>query len=273
MFREFAVHKKFQSYAASFSEDKLCNRRYVGKPQFSSTVGIGNEIKLKSRLSPFSLIRILGLRAFCFGFRNLQPLSKCWYTLTVWLGILAPSKSCFLGRVLSLIRRPSLLSDTVSLRFGFKLIIVLGKSMQISFTDRALPTISRRDKTWGWKSPDSALHWLRTCSAWRRGVRGHGWDDTVDRQLCSCTDFDDTEFASRSSVEWCACHQWTITGSTGVQSFCVRWRSDVAKMRTAPKNAIFTPTFAISATPVTLIFFLSSSPSPPLLHTHPYTHW
>ena len=35
----------------------------------------------------------------------------------------------------------------------------------------------------------------------------------------------------------------------GVQTFCVRWRSDVAKMRRAPENATFTQKFAMSVTP------------------------
>ena len=46
---------------------------------------------------------------------------------------------------------------------------------------------------------------------------------SYDCQLCSCTVFDGTEFASRSSVEWCGSHQWAVTCSTGVQSFCVWW--------------------------------------------------
>ena len=46
-FSEFVVHKKFQSYTASFSEDKLCSRQYIGKPQFSSTAGLGNKMKVK----------------------------------------------------------------------------------------------------------------------------------------------------------------------------------------------------------------------------------
>ena len=58
MFSEFAIHKKFQSYAAAFSEDKLFSSRYVGKPQFSSTAGLGNKMKLKLRLPILSLIRI-----------------------------------------------------------------------------------------------------------------------------------------------------------------------------------------------------------------------
>ena len=47
---------------------------FVGKPQFSSTTGLGKEIKL--RLPPFSLICIQCLHAFCFWFCNIQPLSK-----------------------------------------------------------------------------------------------------------------------------------------------------------------------------------------------------
>ena len=73
--------------------------------------------------------------------------------------------------------------------------------------------------------PDSALHWLvlYCCSACQEGVRSsHSWDDT--------------EFASRSSVEWRGSHPWTITCSIGVQSFYVRQCSSVAKMRMAPQK-------------------------------------
>ena len=38
--------KKFQSNTASFSEDKLYSRQYVGKPQFSSAAELGNDMKL-----------------------------------------------------------------------------------------------------------------------------------------------------------------------------------------------------------------------------------
>ena len=82
--------------------------------------------------------------------------------------------------------------------------------------------------------PDSALHWLDLW-CWGR-VRSHGWDHT--------------DFANWSSVEWRGSHQWSITWWIDVQSFCVWWHGDVAKMRTAPKNAIFTQNFAMSATPV-----------------------
>ena len=74
------------------------------------------------------------------------------------------------------------------------------------------------------------------CRLWWWGVRGHGWDDTVDHQLCSCTVFDDTEFASRSGAEQCGSYQWAITCSISVESFCIWWHSDVAKMCMAPKK-------------------------------------
>ena len=47
------------------------------------------------------------------------------------------------------------------------------------------------------------------------------------------------ELANRSSVEWHGSHQWAVTCWISVQSFCVRWRSDVAKVCTAPENAIY----------------------------------
>ena len=156
-----------------FSEDKLCSRRCVSKPQFSSTVGLGNEMKLKLRLLPFSLVSILCLCTFCFQFRNLQPLSKCWYMLTVWLGKVACSKSCFwdydfwrltgkyhwsvwqgMRLLVSLIWRSILLPDTISLGLGFKLMF-FWESILIPFTDSVLLTIRCRDKTCGWKSVTS----------------------------------------------------------------------------------------------------------------------
>ena len=56
--------------------------------QFLSTAGFGNEMKLKSRLPPFSLIRIWCQRAFCLRLRSRLHLSKFWYTRTVRLGTL-----------------------------------------------------------------------------------------------------------------------------------------------------------------------------------------
>ena len=53
----------------------------------------------------------------------------------------------------------------------------------------------------------------------------------------------------RSRVKWRGSHRWAITCWIGVESFCVWWRSDAAKMHTAPENAIFTQNFAMSATP------------------------
>ena len=74
-------------------------------------------------------------------------------------------------------------------------------------------------------------------------MRSHGWDHT--------------EFANRSSVDRRDSHQWAVTCWIEVQSFCVWWRGDVAKMRTAPENAIFTQNFAISATPGLVIVSLA----------------
>ena len=44
--------------------------------QFSSTRGLSNEMKMKSKLLPFSLIHIWCQRLFCFWFRSLLRLSK-----------------------------------------------------------------------------------------------------------------------------------------------------------------------------------------------------
>ena len=89
--------------------------------------------------------------------------------------------------------------------------------------------------------PDSALHWL---DLWLwGGVRSHCWDHM--------------EFANRSSVEWRGSHQWAVTCWNGVQSFCIWWRGNVAKMRTAPEKAIFTQNFAMCVT----LWALELSPS------------
>ena len=55
--------------------------------QFTSFAGLGNKMKLKFQLQPFSLIHIQCERAFCFQFCNLPPSSKCCYILRVPLDI------------------------------------------------------------------------------------------------------------------------------------------------------------------------------------------
>ena len=73
---------------------KMNCSRWCWQTQFLSIVGLGkgNEMKLKSRLPPFSFICIWCQCSFCFWFYSLLPLSKFWYTLTVRLGILGHSK-------------------------------------------------------------------------------------------------------------------------------------------------------------------------------------
>ena len=56
---------------------KISRSRRCPQTQFSSsTAGFSNEMKLKSRLSTFSLIHIRCQRAFCFRFRSLLRWSK-----------------------------------------------------------------------------------------------------------------------------------------------------------------------------------------------------
>ena len=129
--------------------------------------------------------------------------------------------------VVSLIRRPSLPSDTVSLEFVFQ-INYHSSEKYANFVYRCGTT----DYFITVQIPSFGID----CGLWRWGVRSHGWDDTVDHQLCSCTVFDDTEFARRSGVEECGSYQWAITCAISVESFCIRWRSDVAKMCMAPKK-------------------------------------
>ena len=98
-----------------------------------------------------------------------------------------------------------------SLEFGFKLIGVFSfqKSMQILFIDRALPTVRCMHKILGNVSPSpyspkimvayGELHiyfavQILPFIEWLTDL--NGWDDT--------------EFASRSNVEWCDIHQWGI---------------------------------------------------------------
>ena len=62
--------------------------RQCRQTQFLFTAGFGNEMKLKSRLPPFSLNRIWCQRTFCLRLRSRLYLSKFWYTRTVRLGTL-----------------------------------------------------------------------------------------------------------------------------------------------------------------------------------------
>ena len=122
-FSEFAVHKTFHSDVASFFKDKLCSRRYAGKPQFSSTAGLGNEMKLKSRLPPFSsvciwcLIYIDSMTRHTGSFQILF-LGSC-PLLTDWkISLISLARYAISGQIWRL----SLLSDTISLGLGFKLL-------------------------------------------------------------------------------------------------------------------------------------------------------
>ena len=145
------------NHMASFFEDKKCSRWYVGKSQFSSTAGLGNKMKLKLMLLPFSFIRFWCLHVFCFLFCNL------WVNADIYAGSMTRHSGSFqilflglcplsIDRKISLIsmaryaiscqsyQRPILLPDMVSLGFSFKLIIfILWKSMQISFEDQGTP--------------------------------------------------------------------------------------------------------------------------------------
>ena len=100
--------------------------------QFSSAVGLGNKMRLKSRLLPFSLVPIRRQHVFWFHFCNLPPYSKCCCMLTCLQG---HSKSHFLESCpLMTARKISLMSlpycDTVY--YGLK-IIILQKSMSAEF--------------------------------------------------------------------------------------------------------------------------------------------
>ena len=206
-----------------FSEDKLCSRICVSKPQFLSTMGLGNEMKFKLRLLPFSLVHILCLCTFCFQFRNLQPLSKCWYMLTVWLGKVACSKSFFCrltGKyhwsvwqgtrfLVSLIWRSILLPGTVSLGFSFKLLF-FEKVYEFYSQTGCYRLLGAGIRLEGEKmSPHSlkitpACMFILSLSRFRPSLTGLAmcgeeecgatadWDDTKDCQLCSDMVFGDT---------------------------------------------------------------------------------
>ena len=59
---------------------------------FSSVAGLGNEVKLKLRLPPFSLIHIQCQHVYFFSPVSLcSTFCKCCYTLTIWLGALGCS--------------------------------------------------------------------------------------------------------------------------------------------------------------------------------------
>ena len=75
----------------------------------------------------------------------------------------------------------------------------------------------------------SALHWLDL----------HGWDAT--------------EFAGRSSAEWCGGHQWTCL--IGVVILHIWWCSDVAKMRMALEKCDIYAKFCNERDPCWDIYF------------------
>ena len=199
---------------ASFLKEELQCRQ----TQFLSTAGFSNEMKFKSRLPPFSLICIRCRCMFCFWFCSL-PLSKFWwyYTLTCrvvpnsYLGSCHPSidqkiSLISLAKCLaSLIWEPIFQIHTGSLEFGFKLIVCFSRNF-IHRQGRALLTIRRMDKILGKASP-SPYSPKNYGSLW--GVAFI----SLSRSCPSLTDlngWDDTEFASRSSVEWRGIHQWDI---------------------------------------------------------------
>ena len=66
---------------------------YISWHNSSLLQGLGNEMKLKSRLQPFSLICIQCQFMFCYQFGNPPPSNKCCYMPTVWLDTLGHSKS------------------------------------------------------------------------------------------------------------------------------------------------------------------------------------
>ena len=130
-------------------------------------------MKLKSRLLPFSLIRIRCRRVFLFLFRSLLPLSKFWWYLHAdKVGMLGGSKFHIWDRVLRRLTGKyhwsvqqnvwpvsglshmgtNLLPDPygfVRIRFQINRFLFF----EILFTDRALPTIRRMDKILGKVSP------------------------------------------------------------------------------------------------------------------------
>ena len=85
----------------AFSKDKQHSRWYISWHNSSLLQGLGNKMKLKSRLQPFSLICIQCQFMFCYQFCNPPPSNKCCYMPTVWLDILGHSKSIFWDYVFS----------------------------------------------------------------------------------------------------------------------------------------------------------------------------
>ena len=69
---------------------------------FLSNGGLGNEITIKSKLLPFSLIDNHIEFHHAFWFHHVPSSGECSYMLTVWLGILGHSKSGTFSTVNSL---------------------------------------------------------------------------------------------------------------------------------------------------------------------------
>ena len=133
-----------------------------------------------------------------------------------------------------------------TLWFSFKLIIIgLWRSMQILFTNRALPIIRHRDQIGGEVSPCSLkvtvamLYMFTSLSSRFRPSSVHGAMAEM------------AEISSRASGERHGSHQWAITCRISDQSFYIWPCSDVAKMWMAPpKGNIYNmQNFAISVIP------------------------
>ena len=205
-------------------------RRRCQQTQFSSTVQFRVTRWSWSWCCHHFLSLIFKCRCvFYFRFSSLLPLSKFWYhsfihwqTRHTRLFLIPCLGSCPLSTnqkiLLTSLAKYTISgqSDTEidlfqiytgSFGFGFKLnIFIFRKSMQILFTDRALPTIRCMDQILGGKSitvassrPKFMVAYVFILSWFHPSLTGLTW---------------------LSSVEWCSGHQCAITCLIGVVFLC-----------------------------------------------------
>ena len=237
------MHKKVETFS-----------KYTFR-QFLSTMGFDNEMKLKSKLPPFSLIHIWCQRAFCLQLHTRLHSSKFRYTWTVGLGTLGRFRFHIWDRVLCqltgnyhrycekfsrihdfslarLIRRLATLADMGMYEFGSNNCHSSEKYANFIHRHRAI-AYRHTDQN----NSSLCVYFVIQIPPFI--------DWTCAGEGCEAT-AEITEFANWSSVEWCGSHHRAVTCWIDVQSFCVWWCGQ--NVYGTWKGNIYA-NFAMSATP------------------------
>ena len=155
----------------------------------------------------------------------------------------------FLARIIKVIWRLILLPDTGSLGFGsIELLSFFGKYANFSHSQDATDYEAHESDFRGESITLQTKNYSSLCIYFIIQI-----PPFTDLTCSACWGGDDMEFTSRASGEWCSNHQWAITCSIGVQSFCIY--GDVAmwlKCIQHPKNAILMQRFCNGSDPCLL---------------------